>query len=153
MIKKITTFLAAGFIAIIVLFPAVVPKTTQAISATISSGSQSGIITSGDSGTPGCSPNTLCNPLKVGSVRDLLYLVVFIATDIGVIIAVLAIIWVGFKFIKAQGNPEELKEARKSFYAVVIGIAILIGASAIVNIVSNTLTSAGVVQPGVLGGN
>ena len=74
-----------------------------------------------------------------------------IATYIGVILAVLALIWVGFRFIAAQGNPEKIKEAREFFYAVVIGIAILIGASTIVNIVKNTLTTAGVVQPGAFG--
>jgi hypothetical protein len=98
-----------------------------------------------------CPANQLCNPLKVSSVQDVLYLIVNIATYVGVILGVLALIWVGFKFIAAQGNSEKLKEARKFFYAVIIGIAILIGASAIVTIIKNTLTTAGVVQSGVFG--
>jgi hypothetical protein len=98
-----------------------------------------------------CAPNTLCNPLNVSSIQDVLYLIVNIATYIGVILAVLALIWVGFRFIAAQGNPEKLKEARGFFYAVIIGIAILIGANAIVTIMKNTLTSAGVVKSGVFG--
>jgi hypothetical protein len=98
-----------------------------------------------------CPANQLCNPLKVSSIQAVLYLIVSIATYIGVILAVLALIWVGFKFIAAQGNPEKLSEARKFFYAVVIGIAILIGANAIITIMENTLTSAGVVQSGVFG--
>ncbi len=98
-----------------------------------------------------CPPNTLCNPLLVGSVQDVLYLAVTVATYVGVILAVLALIWVGFKFIAAQGNKEKLTEAREFFYSVIIGIAILIGASAIVSVVQNTLTSAGVVQPSAFG--
>ena len=98
-----------------------------------------------------CPANQLCNPLKVNSVQAILFLIVNIAMYIGVILAVLALIWVGFKFIAAQGNSEKLKDARSFFYAVIIGIAILIGASAIVTIIENTLTAAGVVKPGVFG--
>ena len=92
---------------------------------------------------------TLPNPLKVSSVSDLLYLIANIGTYIGVILAVLALIWVGFKFVAAQGNPEKIKEARHAFFWIIIGVAVLIGASAIIDILKNTLSSAGLVQPGV----
>ena len=114
--------------------------------------------TTGGSASPvttgGGAPATLPNPLKCGSgscnsINDLLYLIADIATYIGVILAVLALIWVGFKFIAAQGNPEKITEAKHYFFYIIVGIAILIGASAIVAILKSTLTSAGVVQPGV----
>ena len=89
---------------------------------------------------------TLCNPLNANSIQDVILLLVNIATYIGVILAVLALIYVGFKFIAAQGNPAKLESARKFLLGVVIGIAILLGAQAIVLIIKNTLTSAGVVQ-------
>ena len=105
-------------------------------------------------GDPTTAVSTLPNPLKCGSgscnsINDLLYLIADIATYIGVILAVLALIWVGFKFIAAQGNPEKITEAKHYFFYIIVGIAILIGASAIVAILKSTLTSAGVVQPGV----
>ena len=93
---------------------------------------------------------TLPNPLNVCSIQDLIFLIAQIATYIGVIAAVIALIWVGFKFIAAQGKPEELTKARSMFFWIIIGIAVLIGASAIVTILKNTLTAAGVVQAGVL---
>ena len=90
----------------------------------------------------------LPNPLKnVSSISDLLYLIADILTYIGAILAVLALIWVGFKFVAAQGKPDKLKEARNNFFAIIIGVAILVGASAIVTILKNSLTSAGVVSP------
>ena len=92
--------------------------------------------------TSGCLPN----PLKVSSVSDLLYLAVDIATYIGVVLAVIFLIYAGFKYIAAQGNSVKITEAHHFLLAVVIGIAILIGASAIVNVIENTLTSAGVVN-------
>ena len=91
----------------------------------------------------------LPNPLTTDSVQGVLYLIADIGTYIGVIVAVLAIIYVGFKFVVAQGNPEKISEAKMFLLYVVIGVAILIGARAIIDIIKNTLTSAGVVQPGV----
>ena len=90
---------------------------------------------------------TLPNPLKVSSVSDLLYLIANIGTYIGVILAVLALIWVGFRFVAAQGNPEKITDAKHAFFWIIIGVAVLIGASAIIGILKSTLTSAGVVQP------
>lgn len=90
----------------------------------------------------GCLPN----PLNVSSISDLLYLAVDIATYVGVVLAVIFLIYAGFKYIAAQGNQAKITEAHHFLLAVVIGIAILIGASAIVNVVENTLTSAGLVN-------
>ncbi len=94
--------------------------------------------------TSGCLPN----PLGVSSVSDILYLAVDIATYIGVVLAVVFLIYAGFKYVAARGNSEKITQAHHFLLAVVIGIAILIGASAIVNVIKNTLTSAGVVNSG-----
>ena len=93
----------------------------------------------------------LCNPLKVNSVIDLIYLVVDIVTYIGGIIAVLAILFSGCKFVMALGNPKKIEEARNYLFAVVIGTAILLGAQGIVIILKNTLSSAGILKSNVFG--
>jgi|ERR1035437_583486 hypothetical protein len=97
-------------------------------------------------GTAAGGQTQLPNPIKAGSIQDLIYLIVSIVTYIGMILAILALIWVGFKFVAAQGNSEKLTEARRQFMYVVIGVAILIGAAAITDVVKTTLTSAGVVN-------
>ena len=103
--------------------------------------------TNGASGAPAAGgQNLLPNPIKAGNIQDLIYLIVNIVTYIGMILAILALIWVGFKFVAAQGNSDKLTEARREFLYVVIGIAILIGAAAITDIIKTTLTSAGVVD-------
>ena len=88
----------------------------------------------------------LQNPLKVSSVEGVIFLAVDIAIYIGVAFAILAIIWVGFKFVLAQGNSEKLKEAREYFLWIIIGLAVLISARVIVEIVQNTLIKSGVVN-------
>ena len=103
----------------------------------------------GSNGSADCAANTICNPLKTASVTGILNLVVDVAIPVGAIIAVLMFIFVGFKFIAAQGKADKLTEAWNWFKYVAIGTAILIGARVIIAIITSTLTAAGVVQPGI----
>jgi hypothetical protein len=96
-----------------------------------------------------CPANAICNPLKATSVTDILNLIVNVAVPVGAILAVLAFIFVGFKFIAARGNSDKINEAWAWFRYIAIGVAILIGARVVIAIVIATLTSAGVVQPGI----
>ncbi len=92
------------------------------------------------------SPIKLDNPIKANNIQQLLFQVVDIMIFIGAIVAVFAFIWIGFKLILAQGNESALKEAKEYFLAAVIGTAILIGSKVIVEVMKNTLVSAGVVD-------
>ncbi len=56
-------------------------------------------------------------------------------------IAVLAIIYSGFLFVAAKGNPGKLEEAKKIFYFTLIGIAILLGAEILSKVIESTVTS------------
>jgi hypothetical protein len=102
--------------------------------------------------TSGCSSTQLCNPLlpQYGSLCDVLNGIIVLVTQIGAVIAVLLIIWTGFRFISAQGNSTKLTEAKKAFYAVLLGTAILLGASGIATIVVKTvLTVTNQNNPGI----
>jgi hypothetical protein len=88
----------------------------------------------------------LRNPLQANNIEKLLFSVVDIMIFIGVIVAVFVFIYIGFKFVMAQGNDEALKDAKRWFMYAVIGTAILIGSKLIVSVIENTLTSAGVVK-------
>jgi len=84
---------------------------------------------------------TLVNPLKVNNVEDLLNLILEAVIQIGVIVLVLALIWTGFLFIKAQGKPEELAKARQAFIWTIIGGLILLGAKGISEVIQATATN------------
>ncbi len=88
----------------------------------------------------------LQNPLKAGNVKDVLFSLVDLAIFIGVILAVLTFIWIGFKFVLAGGDPGAVTDARKWFLWAVVGTAILISSKVIVEVIKNTLTSTGVVN-------
>ncbi|MCK5021745.1 MAG: hypothetical protein KAR54_00650 [Candidatus Pacebacteria bacterium] len=94
-------------------------------------------------GTPPTPPTpiTLGNPLKVDTfealIAEILKVVVMIASPI----AVLAIIYSGFLFVKARGKPEELKSARETLMWTIIGIAVLLGASVLSAVIKGTIQS------------
>ncbi|TSC69600.1 MAG: Uncharacterized protein G01um101456_87 [Parcubacteria group bacterium Gr01-1014_56] len=92
------------------------------------------------------SSHVLQNPLAggVNSVCGLVIALLRAVTIIGIPIAVLFIVWAGFKFVLAQGSGTKIKEARDNLVAVLIGIAIFVGASLIANVIVNTLQDLGV---------
>lgn len=92
----------------------------------------------------------LQNPLKVNSIEAVILLAVDIMIYVGVSFAILALIFVGFKFVMAQGKPEEINKAKEWFLWIIIGLAVLISAKVIVEIVQNTLVKSGVVNQGFL---
>jgi len=62
-----------------------------------------------------------------GFMEKILELIVKIGTPV----IILAIIYSGFLFVKAQGKPEELKTARNAILWTIIGALVILGAQAI----------------------
>jgi len=81
----------------------------------------------------------LTNPIAANSLSQFLTKFLDILVQVGFPIIVLAIIYTGFLFVKAQGNPEELQTAKRAFMWTVIGALILLGASAISELVQGTV--------------
>ena len=90
----------------------------------------------------------LKNPLQVESVGGLVQNFVQIFSYIAVLIGVLVLIYIGFKYVlsAAQGNSEEIKKLHGWLLWVVVGIAVIIGARVMVDVVINTITLTGAVD-------
>jgi len=58
---------------------------------------------------------------------------------IGSPIAVLALIWAGFQYVWAQGNPEKIGRAHKILMWTILGIILLFGSWALATAISNTI--------------
>ncbi|HEY4501967.1 MAG TPA: pilin [Candidatus Paceibacterota bacterium] len=82
---------------------------------------------------------TLCNPLAVDNFCDLIKAVLNVILALGVPIAVLFLVWSGFRFIFARGRPAELDAAKRNFMYVIIGIAVFLGAWTLATIISATI--------------
>ncbi len=83
------------------------------------------------------------NPLGVGSFCGLVKKLLQVAIQIGIPVAVLFIVYAGFKFVVAQGNPEKLAEARHNFLWTIIGIAIFLSAWLLATVIANTVNQLG----------
>jgi len=86
---------------------------------------------------------TLENPIEAESFQELVEAILEVAIAIGTPIAILAIIYSGFLFVKAQGKPESLKEARTAFGWTVVGVLVLLGAKLLATVIKGTITSLG----------
>ncbi|HRY30981.1 MAG TPA: hypothetical protein P5328_01145 [Candidatus Paceibacterota bacterium] len=87
----------------------------------------------------------LQNPIsKVGSLQQLVGVILGVFAKVGAIFVVLAIIYAGFLFVTAQGNEEAIRKAKSVFFWTVIGAIVLLGAQAISNIIIETAGELGV---------
>jgi hypothetical protein len=84
---------------------------------------------------------TLQNPLKFNSLPALMDAILQAIVQIGAILLTFMLVWVGFLFVMAQGNPEKLSAARSALIWTLIGGLILLGAEAISKVVEATVQS------------
>ncbi len=84
---------------------------------------------------------TITNPIKYTSLSAIVGAILTGVEYIGGICCALWIIWGGFLFVKAQGNPDALSDAKKTLLHAVIGTAIILGAGAILTIIQSTITA------------
>ena len=97
-----------------------------------------------------CPPNgtTLCNPVKAESLTQLFGDVLSnVIIPVSTVIAVMFIIWAGLKFVLAQGKAGEIEKARQNLIYVLIGVALVIGAQVILDLLLNTVTQITNVTP------
>jgi hypothetical protein len=81
----------------------------------------------------------LKNPIAANTLQDFIRDLVNVILTIAIPIVALAFIYSGFLFVKAQGDEEGLKKARRTFFATVIGAAILLGAWVLAQAIFGTI--------------
>ena len=82
----------------------------------------------------------LTNPLNnINSLPEFMNAILDAVIQIGTIILTLAIVYVGFLFVQAQGNEEKIKSARSALMWTVIGGLILLGAKTVGLVISSTI--------------
>lgn len=83
----------------------------------------------------------ICNPLsgRADSIPELIQKILIGVLKIGIPLVALAIIYCGFLFVAARGNSEKLSKAKDALLYTLIGAAILLGAWAIAELISDTV--------------
>ena len=91
---------------------------------------------------------TIPNPLKCPVPEDcstliglLTALLNNVVMPIAAVAVVMWIIWAGFAYVTAQGNPTKIQKAHQQLMWSLIGAGILLGAAGISLVVQNTITA------------
>ncbi len=86
---------------------------------------------------------TINNPLgdKYNNLSAFIPYILNYVVKIAGIIAIGAFMYSGFLFVKSRGNPEGIKTAKTTFMNTCIGVAVLLGAQLIANIIQGTISS------------
>ena len=84
----------------------------------------------------------ICNPLgNTNTIPAFIKIILEGALKVGIPIIALAVIYCGFLFVAAQGNPEKLGKAKDALLYTLIGAGILLGSLAIAELISATIKS------------
>lgn len=81
----------------------------------------------------------LNNPIAFTTITDLLAAVLNVVIIVSTPIVVFFLIYAGFLYVTAKGNPEKIKDASRALLYGVIGGVIIIGSTAIIAIVKSTV--------------
>lgn len=100
---------------------------------------------SGGGVTPGGSPSAsggLTNPLKdIDTLPEFLNAILGGIVQIGTIILIMMLVYVGFLFVAARGNAEKIQGAKSALLWTVIGGLVLLGATSIQLVIQGTVNS------------
>ncbi|MBU4479967.1 pilin [Patescibacteria group bacterium] len=90
------------------------------------------------------SGSSLQNPLGgIDSLESLVVALLKVFVAIGTPIAVLFLMYSGYQFIVARGNPTKIQDAQKALMWTIVGIVILLGAELLSEIVKGTIQDLG----------
>ena len=97
------------------------------------------VLTNDEDSEASNSDGKLVNPLKVGTLRELGTVLFEVIKTLLEIVLVAAIVWCGWLFIKAQGNPKEITKAREALLWTLLGGVMVLGINVIYDIIVATL--------------
>ena len=87
----------------------------------------------------GNSSFSIANPLKVTSITGFLTAVIEVILVFAIPIIVLYIMYAGFLFVTANGEPGQLEKARNALLFAIVGGVIILGAFVIIDIIKGTV--------------
>ena len=92
----------------------------------------------------GASPESeycLDNPIEADNIFDIIATIVIWGLRILLPLAVLMIIYGGLQFVIARGNESKITNAKQTFTNIMIGVALIVGANVLVEILRAVMTS------------
>ncbi|HWO07123.1 MAG TPA: pilin [Candidatus Paceibacterota bacterium] len=92
--------------------------------------------------TTNCGAGQKClqNPLRFPSIEQFIQGVLQAIVMIALPIITIFIVYAGFKYISARGNPSKIGDAHRNFMYVAIGAALILGAWVLATLIGGTVT-------------
>jgi hypothetical protein len=106
-------------------------------------GSAGGAHAQDTGGLPSTTTVGLKNPISIDTLAGFVKSILDIVVMIGIPIIALAIIYSGFLFVKAKGDPKELSTAKETFLYTIIGAAIILGSWILAQAICSTVAQLG----------
>ncbi len=132
------------FALAVVCSPLGTQAATQTTGADTSQTQTTGVDTTGSQANNG-SDVTLLNPLGAGtSLPVLLTDILQFFVKIGAVVVVFMLIYIGFLFVTAQGEPGKISQAKEALMWTIVGALILLGAEAIAQGIAATVQALSV---------
>ena len=129
--KNLYTSLASLFILLIVLLPGVLFAQDPA-----------GNLGTDPTNTTPSTPTatvTINNPLGIDNLNGFIKILLEGVIKIGIPLIAIALVYSGYLFVTAAGNPQKIEKAKDAFVYALIGGAILLGSWAIAQMISDTV--------------
>ena len=82
---------------------------------------------------------TIDNPLKANSITELFLDLIEVVLVFATPIIVFFIIYAGFLYVTARGNPEQISQANRALLYAVIGGVLILGAFVILSVIQGTV--------------
>ena len=86
-------------------------------------------------------PQSLSNPIGYSTITDFLADVLEVIIIFAIPIVIFFLIYAGFQYVTARGNPEQIKTASHALLFGVIGGVIILASTALLVIVKNLVES------------
>jgi len=83
----------------------------------------------------------IVNPINSGTIPIFLNSLLYKIIEIGAAVLAFYIVYTGFLFVSAQGNEQALRKAKDSLTWVLIGGAIILGATVLSEAIGTTMES------------
>jgi flagellar biosynthesis protein FlhB len=80
------------------------------------------------------------NPISANNLWDAVIALVNIVRFVAIPFLVLAIMWSGFLFVKAQGSAEKIGEAKKVFFWTMVATLIILSSIPIAEMIRDTFS-------------
>ena len=137
----VSLFISLGFFLVPSLASAQDAASSGAVNSSGTGVTSSGVVKTNPATGQGQTVS-LINPLKSGAnLESFLQSILAFVIRLGTIAVILMLVFVGYKFVAAQGAPGKIEEARGMLMWTVIGALILLGAQAISMGIQATVTA------------